>query len=123
MLKNQTVAATLPATDLNRAISFYRDKLGLSINTDNPGIALCEAGQGTSFVIYERGPTKADHTVLTFSVPDIETEVADLRQKGIVFEEYDVPDLKTVDGISTTGNAKAAWFKDTEGNIIGIAQM
>jgi hypothetical protein len=54
---------------------------------------------------------------------DIEKEVADLRARGVVFEEYDYPNLKTVNGIATTGPGKAAWFKDSEGNILGLVQM
>ena len=79
--------------------------------------------------IYQRGPTKADHTVVSFGVKDVESEVKELRGKGIKFEEYDIPEmsLKTVNGIATWSGeewqTKSAWFKDPEGNILGVTQM
>jgi hypothetical protein len=76
--------------------------------------------------LYQRAATKADHTVATFMVDDIEKEVMELRGKGVKFEEYNIPSMKikTVNGIATYGDMmKAAWFKDTEGNILSLGQM
>lgn len=116
--------ATLPAVDLQRARRFYEDKLGLGtpvlVSNDE---ALYKFGQGAQLYLYVRGPTKADHTVFAFLVEDIEKEVKELKEKGIVFEEYDVPGLKTVNGIATMANGKSAWFKDTEGNIVAISDL
>jgi hypothetical protein len=82
-----------------------------------------EAGNNTKLYLYKRNPTKADHTIASFIVDNIETEVNHLKEKGIIFEEYDLPNIKTVNGIATSGNYKSAWFKDTEGNIISVSQM
>lgn len=124
MLADACVNPTIPVVDLERARKFYEEKLGLKvIRTDpSPGI-MFEAGEGTGLYIYQREATKADHTVAVFEVQDIKAEVKELKDKGVVFEEYDVPGLKTVGGIVTMGDIKGAWFKDTEGNILGVAEL
>jgi catechol 2,3-dioxygenase-like lactoylglutathione lyase family enzyme len=123
MLTNARTATTLPVENLERAKTFYREKLGLKTSDDVPGGVMFEAGKGQRILLYQRERTKADHTVIGFEVEDVEKEVKDLRGRGIVFEEYDRPDLKTVDSIATLGTWKAAWFKDTEGNILSINEM
>ena len=123
MLTNAKTATTLPVVDLERAKAFYKDKLGLKTSEDVPGGAMLEAGTGQRIYLYQRERTKADHTVIGFEVENVETEVKELKGRGIVFEEYDRPDLKTVDSIATLGTWKAAWFKDTEGNILSINEM
>lgn len=123
MLVNAPVATTVPVVDLERAIRFYQDKLGLKPAGETVQGKMFEAGEGTQILLYQREPTKADHTILGFKVPDIEKEVNELKEKGIVFEEYDTPQLKTTNGIAIMGKDKAAWFKDTEGNILAISQM
>jgi catechol 2,3-dioxygenase-like lactoylglutathione lyase family enzyme len=123
MLTNAAIATTIPVVDLNRAKAFYQDKLGLKTADDVPGGAMLEAGEGQRIYLYEREPTKADHTVIGFHVDDVEKEVNELKGKGIVFEEYDMPNLKTENFIATIGTWKAAWFKDTEGNILSINEM
>jgi len=126
MLSKSPVRTTIPVVDLDRAKSFYGTKLGLApLNASVKDVALFECGSGTCIELYKRAPTKADHTVATFEVGDIEAEVGSLRQKGIVFEEYDMPaaGIRTVDGIATLGSLESAWFKDTEGNILCVHQM
>jgi predicted enzyme related to lactoylglutathione lyase len=127
MLANSPIRPTIPVVDLNRAKRFYETTLGLkpiSANNDNiSGIAIFECGDGTIMELYQRGPSKADHTVATFEVSDIEEEVNMLRGKGVNFEEYDMPEIKTQNGIATQGSIKAAWFKDSEGNILCIHQI
>jgi hypothetical protein len=83
------------------------------------------AGEGTMLYVYQRGPTKADQTVASFKVENIEAHVKELRAKGVKFEEYDIPamGIKTVGGIAAMGKTKSAWFKDTEGNILALDQM
>lgn len=126
MLTNAPIHPTLPVVDLERAKRFYEQKLGLKvIRTDlSPG-AVLQAGEGTKLYIYQRSATKADHTAASFTVADIETAVKELNGKGVVFEEIEVPGMgiKTIDGIATVGEKKAAWFKDTEGNILSINNM
>jgi predicted enzyme related to lactoylglutathione lyase len=127
MLANSPISPTVPVVDLDRAKRFYETTLGLKpvpANNDNTsGIATFECGKGTSIDLYQRGPSKADHTVATFEVSDTEEEVNALRGKGVVFEEYDMPEIKTQNGIATHGPHKAAWFKDSEGNILCIHQI
>jgi hypothetical protein len=83
-----------------------------------------EAGDGTRFQLY---PTpnagQAPQTVMGLTTNQIEVDVRELAARGVVFEEYDLPDLKTVDSIATADNARAAWFRDSEGNILGLAQF
>lgn len=127
MLTNSPIRPTIPVADLNRAKKFYEITLGLKpVPDDNnettPGIAVFECGNSTLIELYERGPSKADHTVATFEVSNIEEEVNVLRGKGVNFEEYDMPEIKTQNGIATQGSMKAAWFKDSEGNILCIHQ-
>jgi predicted enzyme related to lactoylglutathione lyase len=118
MLKNQPLMTTLPATDLTRTKKFYEDKLGLETVESNNGLII-SAGNGNIISVYQREtPTKADHTVLTFEVKKIESEIAELEKKGVKFEDYNLPNLKTQNHIATMGNEKAAWFKDSEGNIL-----
>ena len=126
MLQNADVYPTLPAIDIKRARKFYEETLGLKVVREDPspGIQL-KAANGTGLYIYQRGATKADHTVASFTVKDVEAEVKELKAKGVKFEEYDMPEMgiKTVNGIATMDGMKGAWFKDTEGNILGITSM
>ncbi|MBX9852801.1 MAG: VOC family protein [Cytophagaceae bacterium] len=121
MQKQIKIMPTLPATDLNRAKSFYENKLGLKTIKAVNGELIMSAGNGLNISIYKREtPTKADHTVLTFEVEKIEPEVQNLESKGVQFEDYDIPNIKTKNHIYQKGTEKAAWFKDTEGNILCI---
>ena len=126
MLTNAPVHPTLPAVDLERAKRFYEEKLGLKVTRTDPSPgALLQAGEGTQIYIYQHSATKADHTAASFTVADVEATVKGLKAKGVVFEEVAIPSMgvKTVDGVATMGEMKAAWFKDTEGNILGIVNM
>ena len=115
--------AVLPAEDIERAKSFYTEKLGLSILFEAPqGIAFaCE--DGTSIFIYPHERTKATHTAASFVVRDVVAEMVRLGERGVIFEDYDEPGLKTEEGINQQDEIKTTWFVDTEGNIIGIVQM
>ena len=125
MLSSASVAPTLPVVDIKRARKFYEEKLGLKVlqEDDSPGLML-QCGKGTTIYLYQRTATKADHTVASFEVENIEAEVSALKKKGVKFEEYDMPDMgiKTVNGVAAMNGEKAAWFKDTEGNILALGQ-
>jgi len=122
MLSHSAVFATAPTADVARSKEFYTAKLGLKImHEDEAGIAF-EAGNGSSIYLYKRAPSKADHTIASFMVKNVEQEVRDLQKKGVVFENYSMPGLKTENGIATWGKDKAAWFKDPDNNIIGLFQ-
>jgi predicted enzyme related to lactoylglutathione lyase len=124
MIKDLRSHTTLPAADLGRAKKFYAERLGLSPSTESPGGLFYVTGGGTRFTIYPTpNPTRGGHTQMGFSVNDIEGTVAELQAAGVVFEEYDFPGLKTERGVAQTGEARAAWFKDSEGNLIGLVQL
>jgi catechol 2,3-dioxygenase-like lactoylglutathione lyase family enzyme len=123
MIKATRVIAMIPVADLARAVRWYKDKLGLepTKQEDNMG-AVYRLPDGTGFNLYPT-PTnagKAPNTLMAFDVPDVAAEVVALRRNGVVFENYDMPGLKTVDGIATIGNGHGAWFKDADGNILAI---
>ena len=116
-------ATTLPAADLERAKNFYEERLGLEVEQrDNmPESLFVHGGNGSLLVIYDRGRGgDGDATSVTFEVDDVEATVADLRSHGVSFEEYDVPGLKTVNAIAERDADKAAWFKDSEGNVLCV---
>ena len=124
-LANYRVEAILRAENYERAAKFYTEVLGLSVvRTEGPTAeGRFEAGSGTAVGIYERpGMPAPQNTALGFTVPaeEFDRVMADLSGKGVVFEEYDIPEigLKTVNGVVEMNGSKAAWFKDTEGNII-----
>lgn len=114
--------ATLPAKDLERAKSFYVDRLELAVQSeDETGVHFVVGG--SRFRLFRSsGSASGSHTQLALMVRDIATQVEALRARGVSFEEYDYPTLKTVDGIADLGYARAAWLKDSEGNLLGIAQ-
>jgi predicted enzyme related to lactoylglutathione lyase len=123
MLREKSIITTIPVVNIKRAKDFYENKLELKLLQEMDEGLIFEAGNNTQLFMYKRDITKADHTVASFIVNDVETEVNQLKEKGIVFEEYNLPNIKTVNSIATSGNNKSAWFKDSEGNIIAITQM
>jgi catechol-2,3-dioxygenase len=123
VLKNAPVVPYIPASDLARARRFYEDKVGLVPREQIEGGVVYECGDRSWIFLYRSGGAGTSKASQAFwQVKDLEKEVAELRAKGVVFEEYDMPGLKTVNGIATAGNSKAAWFKDSEGNIMAIIQ-
>ena len=125
MLSNMRVACTLPAKDMERAKAFYKEKLDLSPMREGPEGVAYECGDGTGFMLFEsQGESRGDFTQMGFEVPDVRAAVTDLKKHGVTFEQYDFPGLKTdEDGIPTIGDELAAWFKDSEGNMIAISQL
>jgi catechol 2,3-dioxygenase-like lactoylglutathione lyase family enzyme len=123
MLSDKQVMPVLPAVDMRRAKDFYTSKLGLSIEWQREAGVLLSAGQDTYLFMYQHGPTKADHTVAAFAVENLEEEMQQLRNRGIEFEEYDLPGLKTKHGIAAMSPDRGAWFKDSEGNIIALIEI
>jgi predicted enzyme related to lactoylglutathione lyase len=123
MLKNHPIVPYIPAADVSRARRFYEQKVGLSPREEVAGGVVYECGGGSWIFLYPSGGAGTSQASQAFwQVEDLEAEVADLRKRGVVFEEYDLPGLKTVNGIATGGGTKAAWFKDTEGNIMALIQ-
>jgi catechol 2,3-dioxygenase-like lactoylglutathione lyase family enzyme len=120
MLKNSRAITTLPVTDFARARAFYRDKLGLT--PTKPDGDLFECGAGTMFVMSSMSAKPGGHTQMAFAVDDVRAEVDQLKARGVVFEEYDLPGLKTVDSIAERPDFRSAWFKDSEGNMISVGR-
>ncbi|SCU88274.1 conserved hypothetical protein [Cupriavidus necator] len=132
MLQNSDVAARIPAQDLARARSFYSSKLGLEPVEERPGGLRYKCGN-SYFVLFESaGSASGTHTQMAWEVDDIQATVSELRHLGVVFEEFDLPGLKTINGIAEVqGNypskggvgEKGAWFRDSEGNLLAIGQL
>jgi len=125
ILAEVPVGVVVPATDLARAKAFYQDTLGLSLDMEDEQGLMFGAGEGTGIFVYLRpGGQPAEHTVAGWRVPDIEAAVDELGASGVEFEQYDMPGLKTNErGIADAGDSRAAWFKDSEGNILSINEM
>ena len=121
MLTNAPVTTMLPVIDLNRARDFYEKKLGLKPAGLKPdGKFIYHCGGALLALFPKEAGTKADHTAVSFQVNDIAAEIKSLKAAGVVFEDYDFPDFKTVNHVCVLGAEKAAWFKDTEGNYLCI---
>ena len=123
MLQESPMFAYLPVKDLPRARQFYEKQLGFAPKSELGGGVLYEFARGTACFMYptpNAGTSRASQAF--WQVEDVEREVADLRGRGVVFEEYNYPGLKTVNGIATAGGAKSAWFKDPDGNILALIQ-
>ena len=123
MLAESSVFAVLPAADLQRARTFYRDKLGLEVTEETGGGLLYRLQGGTSFLLYETGNAgSAKNTAMCWLTEDLDAEMAELRGRGVDFEDYDFPGLQTQNGVATIGQEKSAWFVDSEGNILCVSQ-
>ena len=123
MLQKSPMYAYIPAKDMKRARQFYEQKLGFRPKQEVAGGVVYEFADHTSCFMYptpNAGTSSASQAF--WQVTDVEHEVAELKAKGVRFEEYDTPEMKTEDGIATAGGAKAAWFKDSEGNIMAVIQ-
>jgi catechol 2,3-dioxygenase-like lactoylglutathione lyase family enzyme len=123
MLQKFPMYAYIPVANLARARQFYEQTLGFKPAREEAGGVRYEFGEGTACFMYpspNAGTSKASQAF--WHVDDVEREVADLKGRGVKFEEYDMPGLETKDGIAVGGGAKTAWFKDTEGNILAVVQ-
>ncbi|MFD0851731.1 VOC family protein [Actinomadura adrarensis] len=131
LLAGASVTTRLPAQDLERARRFYAEKLGLEPVETRPGGLRYECASGGFAVFQSMGRASGDHTQMAWKVDDLDAVIAELRRRGVEFEEYDVPGLRTVGGIvEVEGNypseggvgERGAWFRDSEGNLHGIGQ-
>jgi catechol 2,3-dioxygenase-like lactoylglutathione lyase family enzyme len=124
MLSTAPVTTILPVIDAERARDFYERTLGLRyLGTSGDGKHLFSIASGTLALLPKPEGTKAEHTALSFEVADTAGAVEALTDRGVVFEDYDYPGLKTVNKVCVLGSEKAAWFKDTEGNILCVHQV
>jgi len=123
MLQKSPMYSYIPVKDVARARKFYEEKLGFKPKQEVAGGVVYEFGEHTACFMYptpNAGTSQASQAF--WQVEDVEREVAELKARGVRFEEYDMPGMKTEGGISTAGGAKAAWFRDTEGNIMAVIQ-
>src|SRR5438128_6653434 len=123
MLQNFPLYAYIPAKDVARARRFYEQKLGFKPKQEQAGGVVYEFGQGTGCFLYptpNAGTSQASQAF--WQVDDIEREVAELKARGVQFEDYEMPGEKSPSGVVTADGEKAAWFKDSEGNILAIIQ-
>ena len=121
----EKVAFTMyPVKDTARARAFYEGTLGLKLESGSveEGHLEFEAGKGTRIEVFESDSKKSDDTGATFEVKDLAKEMSELRSKGVKFEDYDLPGIKTVDGVASMDGMKAAWFKDPGGNVICVCE-
>ena len=124
MLVTATTHAVIAVKDLDQAKEFYSGRLGLTASDERRGGIRYETQGGSWFLVYQSAfAGTARSTCMRFEVEDIESTVRQLRDRGIAFEEYDLPGIKTIDGIAKhESGARGAWFKDPEGNILQIGQ-
>ncbi len=123
MLQNSPVVPYIPASDLARARKFYEEMLGLKPAMEANGGLVYNFGNGsTAFMYVSQGAGTSTASQLFWNVRDVKAEVAELKSRGVVFEEYDVPGMKMEGSVATGGGAMAAWFKDSEGNTMAIVQ-
>ncbi len=123
MLSDLKIHPTIPAADMERAKKFYKEKLELEPKSEHPGGLIYETG-GVEFLLFpSKNAGSNPSTYAGWRTDDIEATIKELKDRGVVFEEYDTPSYKTVNSVATFGKTKSAWFKDSEGNTLGIVQM
>jgi catechol 2,3-dioxygenase-like lactoylglutathione lyase family enzyme len=123
VLTDARITAIVPTTDLARARQFFGETLGLKeTGASTPGPeAIYQCGAGTLLEVYERpNAGNAEHTLASWEVGDVRATVDELRSRGVRFEDYDLPEIKTEDGVATVGDFQAAWFRDPDGNILCV---
>ena len=123
MLGQLETYTVLPAKDLQRARSYYAEKLGLQPVEENEGGLMYRTSAGSAFFLYETDNAgTAKNTAMCWMTTDLDAEMAELRGRGVVFEDYDFPGLATENGVADMGTERSAWFVDSEGNICCISQ-
>jgi catechol 2,3-dioxygenase-like lactoylglutathione lyase family enzyme len=126
-MNSSSIVASLPTADLAAAKAFYTDKVGLKVAMEIPEAGVVNFGDGANqlgvYVSYTGGKAPGTFTQVTFVVPDVPAAVSELQSKGVVFEEYDMPQLKTENAVATNPDgSKAAWFRDPDGNMLAVVQ-
>jgi predicted enzyme related to lactoylglutathione lyase len=124
VLNAATPKAALPVEDLARARTFYEEKLGLTPAREVEGALFYEGSGNSGFLLFPTGGRPSgQHTQMAWFVKDLAATVTELKRRGVRFEEYDFPGLKTIDGIADLGYEKSAWFRDSEGNLLALGQL
>jgi len=121
MLESAVAYATIAVSDLDRARKFYEETLGLKVRDQRSDGVIYEVGGGTAFLVYpSQYAGTSQSTAMSFTVDDVDQVVKELRDRGVTFEDYDLPGLTTTDGIAEIDGERAAWFKDPDGNILAV---
>ncbi|MGH3457050.1 VOC family protein [Aeromicrobium sp.] len=122
MFENASCVAVLPASDLKRARAFWHDKFGLDpVETYEQGDSEMYNLGGTRVLVYETPYAgTAQNTAMGIDTSDFDRDMAELKSKGVVFNDYDIPGITTVDGVFEVDGIRTAWFNDSEGNIIAL---
>ena len=119
LLQRALVTCMLPVKDLDRARRFYEQGLGLQAGEAKPDGKFVYRCGGAEIALFPKSEgTKAEHTALSFKVDDIGAAIRDLQSRGVAFADYDFPGFKTVDHVCVLWSEKAAWFEDSEGNLL-----
>lgn len=122
MLNNAPIRAYIPASDVRRARKFYEEKIGLKPKEEYAGGVIYECGGAEVFLYPTKNAGTSRASQAYWQVDDVEAEVAELKRRGVKFEDYDMPGAPMKNSIVSRGGAKTAWFKDTEGNILAVSQ-
>jgi catechol 2,3-dioxygenase-like lactoylglutathione lyase family enzyme len=123
MLKDRDTAAMIPVHDLERARQWYAEKLGFTPEEEMPDGLMYRSGCGRFGIYRTEFAGTAKHTLMGWEVDNLEQEMTALRAKGVRFEDYDMPGLKTMNGVADVGGERGAWFRDPEGNILAITEI
>ncbi|MCU1442487.1 MAG: glyoxalase [Cryobacterium sp.] len=124
MLGQLDAFTVLPAKDLQRARDYYSEKLGFEPSDEEEGGLMYRTGGGTTFFVYETDNAgTAKNTAMCWTTTDLDAEMTELRERGVTFEDYDFPGLKTENGVANLGTERSAWFVDSEGNILCLSEQ
>jgi catechol 2,3-dioxygenase-like lactoylglutathione lyase family enzyme len=113
---------TIPVSDLDRARTFYGETLGLTLLWENPASIRFRCGEASELSTFRRPGTASEHTLAHFEVADIEATVRELEARGVEFVDYTEGPLQTTGHIAQLGPARGAWFRDPDGNFLGLRQ-
>ena len=121
MLGDNDAIATIPVKDIDTAMEFYEGKLGLMTGPSREeGVLTCKSGTSSVLVYESQYAGTNEATAATWAVDDVDGTVRDLKQKGVTFEHYDLPNTRLQGDVHVSGSMKAAWFKDPDGNILAL---
>lgn len=121
-LSNATISANVPVSDMNRALQFYGETLGLQVVPINDWLNVVVGGGGSTLTLSLRNKVPSDEDTANFTVTDIRATITELKSRGVQFHDYDDPNLKTDNHVTELGGFQAAWFKDSEGNTLNLNQ-
>jgi catechol 2,3-dioxygenase-like lactoylglutathione lyase family enzyme len=122
MFEKAAIVPTLPASDLARARRYYEEKLGLELEMEVFGGLYFKLGEGRILVYLTEAP-RGGNTAVSIGIHDFDGVMREMRSRGIVFEEYDQPGLKTIDGVAEMDGVRSSWFVDSEGNVLALGDM